>query len=383
MGPLAGLKVVEFATVGPVPMCAMLLADAGASVVRIERPDAVELGTKRPLKCDVLRRGRPSLVLDLKAPGDLEVVRQVIASSDALIEGYRPGVMEKLGLGPDECLARTPRLVYGRMTGWGQDGPLAQSAAHDLNYVAITGALAAIGQKGQPPAIPLNLLGDFGGGALYLAFGVMSALYEAARSGRGQVVDAAIVDGVLSLLSMQFGALAAGMWKLERGANVIDSGAPFYNVYQCADGRWVSVAPIEMRFFRQLLAHLDIDEAGVGDRLDRDNWPRVEALLKARFLQRTQAQWCELLEGTDSCFAPVLDMAEAQRHPQLAARGAFVEVDGVVQPAPAPRYSRTPNAKPTAPQPALDAAGQAETLRAWLGPQCFAALQATQARATP
>ena len=244
-------------------------------------------------------------------------------------------------------------------------------------------ALAAIGQRGQPPAIPLNLLGDFGGGALYLVFGVMSALFEAARSGRGQVVDAAIVDGVLSLMSMQFGALAAGQWKLERGANVIDSGAPFYNVYRCADDRWVSVAPIELRFFRQLLARMDIDEKALGDRLDRENWPRIESLLKERFVQRTQAQWCELLEGTDSCFAPVLDMAQAQRHPQLVARGAFIEVDGVVQPAPAPRFSRTPCTRPAGPEPALDADGAARALRDWLGPERFEDLLAAQAARLP
>lgn len=373
-GPLAGLKIVEFAGLGPAPMCAMLLADLGATVLRIERTQEVELGVKRPLRFDLLQRGREPLALDLKDPAGRAAALEIVSDADALIEGFRPGVMERLGLGPDACWDRNPRLVYGRMTGWGQDGPLAQAAGHDINYIALTGSLHAIGRHGQPPTPPLNLVGDFGGGSLYLAFGLMAALFEARTSGRGQVVDAAIVDGALSLMTMHYGTLAAGLWNAERGANFVDSGAPFYDVYACADGLWVSVAAVEHRFFRELLRRMDIDESAIPDRMDRNCWPGLQKLLAERFRTRTRAQWCALLEGTDSCFAPVLAMPEVGAHPHMAARAAVVEVDGVQQPAPAPRFSRTPAGQPRAPRVAnRDDAMQ--TLRAWFGPTRFRELR--------
>ena len=263
-------------------MCAMLLADLGATVLRIERLDEVDLGTKRPLKYDVLRRGRETIALNLKSPDGVAVALDLISSADALIEGFRPGVMERLGLGPDVCLKLNARLVYGRMTGWGQSGPLAQAAGHDLNYIAITGALAAIGRNGQPPSVPLNVVGDFGGGALYLALGLLSGTSHVCAGGAGQVVDASIVDGTLSLMAMHFGTLAAGLWGTERGTNVIDSGAPFYDVYECADGEWISVAPIEARFFKKLLRKLDMDEGEIPDHFDRSAWEPLRATSGAR-----------------------------------------------------------------------------------------------------
>ncbi len=346
MGPLANLKVVELAGIGPAPMCAMLLADMGATVLRIERETPADLGLQRAPKFNLLNRGRQIIALDLKSANGIAIAHQLIAKADVLIEGFRPGVMERLGLGPDACLKRNPRLIYGRMTGWGQEGPLAGAAAHDLNYIAITGALDAIGQKDRPPSIPLNLVGDFGGGALYLAMGILAALREAASSGIGQVVDAAIVDGTLSLMTAMYGNYAAGNWRLERGSNATDSGSAFYNVYECADGRYVSVAAIEHRFFRELLSRIGIDESEIPDRLDRSSWERSRALLAERFKTRTRDEWTSILEGTDSCFAPVLSMAETAQHPHLAARQALLDIDGVVQPAPAPRFSRTALAEP-------------------------------------
>ncbi|HEY4069580.1 MAG TPA: CaiB/BaiF CoA-transferase family protein [Burkholderiaceae bacterium] len=374
-GPLAGLKVVEFAGIGPAPMAAMLLADQGATVLRIERTEAVELGMKRELRHDLLQRGREPLALDLKSTAGRAAAMEIVAGADALIEGFRPGVMERLGLGPDACLARNPRLVYGRMTGWGQHGPLAQAAGHDVNYIALTGALYGIGRQGQPPTIPMNLVGDFGGGSLYLAFGLMAALFEAGRSGRGQVVDAGIVDGALSMLTMQYGSLAAGLVSTERGSNVGDGGAPFYNVYECADGRWVSVAAVETRFFQELLRRLDIPEADHPDRWDRSRWPQLHELLTARFKTGTRDEWSVLLEGSDACFAPVLAMDEVAAHPHMAERGAIVEVDGVPQPAPAPRFSRTPAGPVRAPRTA-DRADALATLSSWFGAERFATLQA-------
>jgi alpha-methylacyl-CoA racemase len=373
-GPLAGLKVVEFAGLGPAPMAAMLLADQGATVLRIERIEAVELGMKRELRHDLLQRNREPLALDLKSAAGRAAAMEIVADADALIEGFRPGVMERLELGPAPCLARNPRLVYGRMTGWGQHGPLAQAAGHDANYIALTGALHAIGRRGEPPTIPMNLVGDFGGGSLYLAFGLMAALFEAGRSGRGQVVDAGIVDGALSLLTMQYGSLAAGLVSTARGSNVGDGGAPFYNVYRCADGEWVSVAAVETRFFDELLRRLEIPEQRVPDRWDRSNWPALHELLAARFETRTRAQWCALLEGSDACFAPVLAMDEVASHPHMAARGAIVEVDGVPQPAPAPRFSRTPAGPVRAPHKA-DRTAALATLSAWFGADRFEALR--------
>jgi len=376
MGPLAGLKVVEFAGLGPAPMAAMLLADMGATVLRIERVEPVELGLKRPLRYELLYRNRETLALDLKSREGVAAALEIVATADALVEGFRPGVMERLGLGPDECLARNPRLVYGRMTGWGQEGPLAQAAGHDVNYIALTGALDAIGRKGQPPSIPLNLVGDFGGGSLYLAMGMLAALLETARSGRGQVVDAAIVDGALSLMTMLFGTLAAGMWSPERGTNVSDTGAPFYNVYECADGKYVSIAPVELRFFRELLQRMDIDESLVPDRLDRSTWAQTQDLLAQRFSTRTREQWCEILEGTDSCFAPVLSMAEVSGHPHMTARRSVLEVDGVSQPAPAPRFSRTQCSDPKPPR--TSTRDEALTsLERWIGDERYSELATT------
>jgi alpha-methylacyl-CoA racemase len=350
LGPLAGLKIVEFAAVGPAPMCAMLLADLGAKVLRIDRVAPLELGSKRPLEFDLLLRNREVIALDLKSEQGRAMAMEVVAGADGLIEGMRPGVMERLGLGPEECFNRNPKLVFGRMTGWGQKGPLADAAAHDLNYIAVTGALDAIGRHGQPPSIPINLLGDYAGGSLYLALGILAALHESAQSGKGQVVDAAIVDGVTSLMTSMYGLLAAGMWKLERGTNIADSGTPFYDVYECADSKYVSIAPIETRFFEDLLTRLDISPADFPNRWDRTQWPRMRETLTAKFRTHTRAQWCELLEGTDACFAPVLTMAEAPNHPHAAQRQAFGEVGGVRQPMPAPRFSRSEPAQPTPPQ---------------------------------
>ncbi|MFG1248118.1 CaiB/BaiF CoA transferase family protein [Xanthobacter flavus] len=364
MGPLKGIKIVELAGIGPGPMCAMLLAELGATVLRVERRAPVKLGIERPLKYNLLLRGRPQIAVDLKEKAGIDFVLSLVEEADALIEGFRPGVTERLGLGPDACLERNPRLVYGRMTGWGQTGPLAQAAAHDLNYIALTGALAAIGRKDAPPTPPLTLVGDLGGGALYLACGMLAAIIEAQRSGAGQVVDAAISDCAAHLMTNFFGMHAAGLMSLERGTNFSDSGAPYYDSYVCADGHYISIAPIEERFFAQLLERLGFDPAGVPPQDDRAQWPRMRRLFADRFLERTRAEWCALLEGTDVCFAPVLTMAEAPAHPHMQARRVFVEIDGVTQPAPAPRFSRTPPADPIAPKAAADTP-PAEALAGW------------------
>lgn len=373
-GPLAGLRIVEFAGIGPGPMCAMILADLGAEVLRIDRPDPPELGFKRPLRFNLLLRGRRNLALDLKQPADSALALELVARADALIEGFRPGVMERLGLGPDTCLARNPRLVYGRMTGWGQSGPLAQAAGHDLNYIALTGALHHTGRAGQPPSWPLNLLGDYAGGSLYLALGILAAMIEASRSGQGQVVDAAIVDGTAHLMTSVHGLVEAGMLTEERGTNVLDSGAPYYDCYECADGKWVSVAPIEGRFHAELLRRLGIEE-GFPSQNDRPHWPEARAKLAATFRSRPRDEWCRLLEGTDACFAPVLTPREAIEHPHMAARGVYAEIDGVQQPMPAPRFSRTAPTLPEPPQPADPAAGRS-MLEAWLTPAELAEIEA-------
>lgn len=374
MGPLAGIKIIELAGLGPCPMCAMLLAELGATVLRIDRKEPVELGLSRPLRFDLLRRSRKSIPLDLKSPDATELVLQLVEGADALIEGFRPGVAERLGLGPERCLERNSRLVYGRVTGWGQSGPLKDAAGHDLNYIAITGVLNAIGRRGQPPSIPLNLVGDFGGGALYLALGVVAGILEARQSGRGQVVDAAMVDGAASLATMFFGFQAAGMLSAERGSNAIDSGSHFCNVYECADGRWVAISPTEGRFHAELLRRLGIDREVIGDQMDRKAWPNAYRILSEKFKTKTRDEWCALLEGTDACFAPVLSWSEAPQHAHLRERGTFVEVDGVMQPAPAPRFSRTVLDAPVPPQE-MSPANTNAALAQWLDDKEIARLR--------
>ena len=350
-GPLAGLKVIEMVGLGPAPFCAMLLADMGAEVIRIDRPGATgALGL--PPRFDITARGRRSLVLDLRKPGAAAVLLTLVEQADALIEGFRPGVMERLGLAPALCLARNPRLVYGRMTGWGQHGPLAHAAGHDLNYVAMSGALHAIGSADAPPPPPLNYVGDYGGGAMLLAFGLMCALHEAARSGHGQVVDAAMTDGAALLSSVFYGLHAAGQWSPARGTNLLDGGAPFYACYACADGKYVAVGALEPQFYAELLQRLELDAAEFVPQHDRSRWPAWRERLAAVFAQRTRDAWCARLEGSDACFAPVLDWDEAPRHAQHRERAAFIDLDGVTQPAPAPRFSRTPPEQPAPPSPA-------------------------------
>jgi len=375
VGPLAGIKVVELAGIGPGPMCAMLLADMGATVLRVDRPEPSGLGIDRPLRYNLLLRGRRSVAIDLKSPAGKELALRLVERADALIEGFRPGVAERLGLGPDDCLARNPRLVYGRVTGWGQDGPLAQAAGHDLNYIALVGALHAIGRHGGPPTPPLNLLADYAGGALYLAFGLVCAILEARRSGQGQVVDAAMVDGAASLMTAFHGMVAAELGTHERGANHLGTGAHFYNVYECADGGWISVAPIEGKFYAELLRRLDIDPASLPPQMDRERWPEAQARFAELFKTRSRDEWCALLEGTDACFAPVLTTDEAPNHPHNRARGTYIEIDGIVQPAPAPRFSRTRPDLPIAPQPAAPENTEA-ALAPWLDPSEFIALKA-------
>ena len=375
MGPLAGIKVVELAGIGPGPMCAMLLADMGATVLRIDRPGGSDLGLQRPRRYDLLLRGRYSVEIDLKSPEGKALALRLVERADALIEGFRPGVTERLGLGPDDCLARNPRLVYGRVTGWGQAGPLAQAAGHDLNYIALAGAVHAFGRQGQPPTPPLNLIGDFGGGALYLAFGVVCGILDAQRSGRGQVVDAAMVDGAASLMTSFFGMMAAGLGSHERGTNTLDTGSHFYEVYECSDGRWISVAAIEGKFYAELLRRLDIDPTTLPPQMDRDHWPEAKIQLAALFKTRTRDEWCAVLEGTDACFAPVLTTDEAPEHPHNKERRTYVEIDGIVQPAPAPRFSRTIPDLPIPPQRprGLD---EAEAILAdWLDPVEIARLR--------
>ncbi|SOE65906.1 Crotonobetainyl-CoA:carnitine CoA-transferase CaiB [Burkholderia sp. D7] len=368
MGPLAGVKIIELAGIGPGPMCAMLLADLGATVLRIDRRQPVKLGIERPLRYNLLLRNRKTIALDLKDPAAIELVLTLVAGADALIEGFRPGVTERLGLGPRDCLERNPNLAYGRITGWGQEGPLALYAGHDLNYIAITGVLNAIGRFGQPPSIPLNLIGDYAGGSMYLAMGLLAAILHARDGGAGQVVDAAIVDGTANLATTFFGMQAAGIWRDQRGANITDSGSHFYDVYECADGQWVTVGPIEDKFYLELLRLLEIDPRMLGDQLDANNWPAARALFALRFKTRSRAAWTALLEHTDACFAPVLSWSEAPEHPHLKARGTFVEIDGIVQPAPAPRFSGTVPDVPTPPE-APSTATVDTALAGWLDAQ--------------
>jgi len=342
MGPLAGLRVVEIAGIGPGPFAAMMLADMGADVVRVDRAASVYGGDPATPPKDVMNRGRRSVAVDLKHPSGVETVLDLVERADALLEGFRPGVTERLGIGPDACLARNPRLVYGRMTGWGQDGPMAQMAGHDMNYIAIGGALGAIGRPDERPQPPLNLVGDFGGGGMLLAFGIACGIIEARTSGRGQVVDAAMVDGTAVLTTFMHGFMAMGLWRDERGVNMLDTGAHYYEVYECADGKYLSVGAIEPQFYAILLERTGLaDDPDFAKQNDRSMWPVLKERLAAVIAGRTRDEWAEIFDGTDACVAPVLSLTEATRHPHTVARRTFVEEAGVVQPAPAPRFSRT------------------------------------------
>ncbi|HEY0681917.1 MAG TPA: CaiB/BaiF CoA-transferase family protein [Steroidobacter sp.] len=356
-GPLHGVRVLEFAGLGPAPFCGMLLSDLGAQVLRIARPN-------NPMQSfdGILDRGRVTLTLDLKQRDGIEVCRALSKSADALIEGFRPGVMEKLGLGPDVLLGDNPKLVYGRMTGWGQHGPNAHTAGHDINYIALSGALHSIGSATKPTP-PLNLVGDFGGGALYLAMGVLAALLNARSTGVGQVIDCAMTDGAASLMSMMFAMRGAGEWREQRHANLLDGGAPFYDTYRCADDKWICVGALEPQFFAALLKKLDIPVTDYPNHWDRSCWPGMRARFEQIFQSQSQAHWCALLEDTDACFAPILSMSEALTHPHNVARGTFTTHDGLVQPSPAPRFSRTPSSIQESSR------ADAQTLREWRLPE--------------
>jgi len=363
MGPLAGIRVLELEAIGPGPFAGMLLADMGADVLLVDRPAATDLGLKRERWNDVMMRGRRSVTLDLKSPQGVEAALELIARADALIEGFRPGVTERLGLGPEVALAKNPRLVYGRMTGWGQDGPLAARAGHDINYIALAGVLHAFGRKGEAPVPPLNLVGDFGGGGMLLGFGIACALLEAQRSGKGQVVDAAMVEGASQLAAMFSGMLAAGRWSEARGENTLDTGAPWYNTYETKDGKYVSIGSIETRFYEELLEKLNLKNEPLPPQHDRAGWPELHRRFAAAFKSKTRDEWSAVFEGSDACFAPVLTFSEARSHPHNVARASFVEVGGVTQPAPAPRFSRTP-AEIRRPPPERGAGGR-EALADW------------------
>jgi alpha-methylacyl-CoA racemase len=362
-GPLAGLRVLEFEAIGPGPFAGMMLADMGADVLLVDRPADADLGFGRERRFDVMLRGRRSIVLDLKSASGVAAALRLCEKADALIEGFRPGVMERLGLGPDAVHARNPRLVYGRMTGWGQSGPLADRAGHDIDYIALAGVLHAIGRKGEAPLPPLNLVGDFGGGGMLLAFGIACGVIEARTSGRGQVVDAAMIDGAAILATMFSGLIAAGHWRDERGVNVLDSGAPWYDTYETCDGLHMAVGAIEARFYAELLERLGLDESLRSTQHERSTWPVLRATLAARFRERTRAEWITVFAGSDACAAPVLTFAESRAHPQVAARAGAIELGGIAQPAPAPRFQRTPGVA-TRPPPERGSGG-AEALRDW------------------
>lgn len=340
MGPLQGVKVVELAGIGPGPFAAMMLADMGADVIRVDRAGSVPADFSKQ-NLELFNRGRRSVAVDLKKPDGVESVLRLVEQADALLEGFRPGVTERLGLGPDVCLARNPRLVYGRMTGWGQEGPMAQAAGHDINYIALAGALAHIGRAGDKPTPPLNLVGDFGGGGMLLAFGLVCGILEARNSGRGQVVDAAMVDGAATLMTMMWAFSSLGMWSEDRGQNVLDTGAPFYDTYETADGKYVAIGSLEPQFYAEFLQRTGVDVSDLPAQMDPSGWPELRERFTELFKTKTRDEWCELLEGTDACFAPVLPMSEARHHPHLVHRRTIVEYDGVAQPAPSPRFSRT------------------------------------------
>lgn len=337
MGPLTGIRVVEMAGIGPGPFTAMMLSDLGAEVIRVDRLSHKGTGHR----ANVLNRGRKSIAVDLKNPRGVETTLRLIEQADVVLEGFRPGVMERLGLGPEECLSVNPRLIFGRMTGWGQTGPLSQAAGHDINYISIAGALGAMGYADRPPAPPLNLVGDFGGGAMYLLTGILAALVERATSGQGQIIDAAMTDGTASLLSPFFGLMAMNMWTTDRFSNRLDGGAFYYGSYECSDGKYISIGSLEPQFYALLLEKAEITDPEFQEQLDAAAWPAKREKLNQLFKTRTRQQWCDIMEGTDVCFAPVLDLKEAPTHPHNIDRKTFVELDGVVQPAPAPRFSRT------------------------------------------
>ncbi len=341
MGPLKGVKIIEIAGIGPGPFASMMLADMGAEVIRIDRASRARGGDPATPPRDPMSRGRRSIAVDLKNPDGVETVLRIVDSADALIEGFRPGVMERLGLGPDICLARNSRLVYGRMTGWGQDGPLAHAAGHDINYISLAGVLDHIGRAGERPLPPLNLVGDFGGGGMLMAFGVACALVETARSGQGQVVDCAMVDGAAVLMQMMYGMRAMGLWNDERGSNLLDTGAHFYDVYETQDGKHVSIGSIEPQFYSELLEKTGLADEDLPAQMDRSQWPKLNERLTAVFKSKPRDEWCEIMEGSDVCFAPVLSMGEAPQHPHNVHRCTFIDHAGVVQAAPAPRFSRT------------------------------------------
>ena len=362
-GPLSGYRIIELAGIGPAPMCAMLLSDMGADVLRIDRTVDAALGISMKTKYSLLNRGRRSAAFDLKRPEATEAILRLVEKADGLIEGFRPGVMERLGIGPDVCLARNPRLVYGRMTGWGQEGPLALAAGHDINYIALSGALHSIGRRGQAPVPPLNLIGDFGGGALYLALGVVAGLLEAQKSGKGQVIDSAMVDGAASLMTAVYGMHGAGIWTDNRGENVLDTGAHYYDVYETSDGKYISIGSIETKFYEELLEKSGLKNEELPRQNDRDAWPRMKDRVAALFKTKTRDEWCRIMEGSDICFAPVLSMSEAPKHPHNKLRATFVDDFGVTQPAPAPRFSRTPSAIQRPPASPGEHTGEA--LRDW------------------
>ncbi len=364
-GPLTGLTIIELAGIGPGPFAGMLFADMGADVIRVERAQAVPSSPPARPNLTVSERGRRSIGVDLKQAEGVETVMRLVERADALFEGFRPGVTERLGLGPDACLTRNPKLVYGRMTGWGQDGPYAQAAGHDINYIALAGALEGIGRAGEKPVPPLNLVGDFGGGGMFLAFGMVCALLEAQRSGKGQVVDAAMVDGASILMTMFQTFAAIGMWSPERGTNLLDTGAHFYDVYECSDGKYVSIGSIEPQFYAELrrLAGL-ADDAVWGPQMDRARWPDLKSKIEEVFKAKTRDEWCALMEHTDVCFAPVLSLSEAPNHPHAVARNAFATVNGVTQAMPAPRFSRT---SAVLPPPAPHAGAHTDDVLTWAG----------------
>ena len=371
MGPLAGLRIIEVAGIGPGPYAAMMLSDMGADVIRVDRAAHASGGDPDVPPSDILNRGRRSVALDLKSPEGVDLLLDLVAQADALIEGFRPGVAERLGFGPDVCAGRNPRLVYGRMTGWGQDGPYASTAGHDINYIALGGVLAHLGREGEKPTPPINLVGDFGGGGMLMAFGIVCGMLEAQRSGTGQVVDAAMVDGAASLMSMIWAFTAMGIWSEEKGTNILDTGAHFYDTYECADGKYVSIGSIEPQFYAELLKYTGLEDTytSQGEQLpwqqDHAKWGEMKERLTAIFLTKTRDEWSEVMEGTDVCFAPVLTMSEAVQHPHNVARGTFVEVAGITQPGPAPRFSRT-EARVQRP-PAHAGQHTDEVLGDWLG----------------